>query len=107
MLALYVIAGSNVVESSQWEVLIKVVLLLLFNSLIVANIALSIKRIHDINLSGWCWLIYLLPFVSYLFSCGVTLIDGTVGPNRFEPDPKGRVGYQTSDRKGLAAASEV
>jgi uncharacterized membrane protein YhaH (DUF805 family) len=82
------------VEASEWQVPVKCLFIVLVCAVLVANIAQTIRRMHDINLPGWCWFIYLLPFVSYLFSCGVTLIDGTPGPNRFGPDPKGRPSYQ-------------
>ena len=50
---------------------------------LVPNIAVGIRRMHDIDRSGW-WI--LLPIVNIVFWCQ----DGTRGPNRFGPDPQGR-----------------
>lgn len=45
--------------------------------------ALTWRRMHDTNNSGWMSIIPIYGFI-------LTLIDGTKGPNRFGPDPKGR-----------------
>lgn len=44
----------------------------------------GVKRMHDVNKSGW----YLLIPLYNLF---LLLTDGTPGPNRFGDDPKGRI----------------
>jgi len=50
---------------------------------IVPYIAVAVRRMHDQDRSGW-WI--LVPIASLIF----LFIDGTPGPNRFGPDPKGR-----------------
>jgi uncharacterized membrane protein YhaH (DUF805 family) len=50
---------------------------------IVPAIAVAVRRMHDQDRSGW-WI--LVPIVNIIFM----FIDGTPGPNRFGPDPKGR-----------------
>jgi uncharacterized membrane protein YhaH (DUF805 family) len=52
-------------------------------------IAVSVKRWHDRDRSGWWVLILLIPVVGWLWA----LIDngflrGTPGPNRFGPQPQ-------------------
>ena len=50
--------------------------------------ALYIKRCHDRDRSGWYLLIALIPFVGLLWIwIELGLLRGTVGPNRFGPDP--------------------
>jgi len=49
-----------------------------------------IKRLHDINLSGWYSLINLIPYVGGFFGLIVLFIDGTKGPNKYGTDPKNR-----------------
>ncbi|OGU71015.1 MAG: hypothetical protein A2V93_02655 [Ignavibacteria bacterium RBG_16_34_14] len=44
----------------------------------------GIKRMHDVDNSGWY---ILIP----IFSLFLLFTDGTVGPNRFGDDPKGRL----------------
>jgi len=50
---------------------------------IVPYIAVAVRRMHDQDRSGW-WI--LVPIANLIF----LFIDGTPGPNRFGPDPKGR-----------------
>lgn len=81
--------------------------------LILPNIAVSVRRMHDINRSGW-WIVspwigfpiailggaldsgaisLLAILVMIGFSITVLVfnfLEGTPGPNRFGPDPKGR-----------------
>lgn len=56
--------------------------------IIWAGMALSVKRWHDLNKSGWWLLIALIPLAGALF----TLVEqgfhaGTEGPNNYGPDP--------------------
>ncbi len=52
------------------------------------TLAVSIKRWHDRNHSGWWVLVVLLPFVGWIVSLVANgVLRGTEGPNRFGPDP--------------------
>jgi uncharacterized membrane protein YhaH (DUF805 family) len=56
------------------------------------GLALQVKRWHDRDKSGVWVLINLIPIVGAFWSlieCG--FLDGTMGPNRFGPSPKGIV----------------
>lgn len=57
------------------------------------SIAVSVKRLHDRDQSGWWILIGLIPIIGsiYLFIV-VGCLRGTVGENRFGPDPLGDEG---------------
>lgn len=50
-----------------------------------------VKRLHDINLSGWWSLISFVPYLGGLFGFIVLFIDGQKGPNKYGHDPKGRL----------------
>ena len=55
------------------------------------HLAVFVKRWHDRDKSGWWVLINLIPVIGWfwtLIECG--FLDGTVGPNKYGPDPKGR-----------------
>ena len=56
--------------------------------LIVLLIANTVKRLHDIELSGWWIWIFILTFGGggVLYIC-LALIPGTKGPNKYGPDP--------------------
>jgi uncharacterized membrane protein YhaH (DUF805 family) len=52
-----------------------------------AGIAISIKRIHDINWSGWAFLLFFVPIVNIIFWLFLGIAKGTSGPNKYGPDP--------------------
>ncbi|MGZ3297789.1 MAG: DUF805 domain-containing protein [Asticcacaulis sp.] len=54
------------------------------------KIAVTVKRWHDRDKSGWMYLILLIPLIGWIWTlieCG--FLDGTPGPNRYGPSPKG------------------
>ena len=55
----------------------------------VQSLALAVRRMHDIDKSGWYVLVGALPFVGGLIFLALTLIQGTQGPNNFGHDPYG------------------
>jgi uncharacterized membrane protein YhaH (DUF805 family) len=59
-----------------------------FIALVWSGICVGIKRFHDRDKSGWWILIQLVPLIGgiwYFVEAGC--LRGTVGPNRFGPDP--------------------
>lgn len=54
---------------------------------IVAWVICAIRRIHDLDMAGWWVLIMLVPYLGGAAVLGMCLVKGTVGPNRFGPDP--------------------
>ncbi len=61
----------------------------------VPNIAVGIRRLHDIDKSGWFLLLGLIPFVGGIILLVFFVMDGTRGANRFGPDPKDPAGAQS------------
>jgi len=51
-------------------------------AMFIPFLAVSIRRMHDQDKSGWFILIPIYGFI-------LLFIEGTRGPNRFGPDPKG------------------
>ncbi|HZZ37412.1 MAG TPA: DUF805 domain-containing protein [Caulobacteraceae bacterium] len=63
---------------------------LLLLALVWPALAIQVKRWHDRDKSGWMVLINLIPLVGVLWTlieCG--FLDGTPGPNKYGPSPKG------------------
>jgi len=56
--------------------------------MLIPGLAVSIRRLHDQDKSGW-WI--LVPIAGAIM---VMFIGGTAGPNRFGPDPKGAADAQ-------------
>lgn len=63
---------------------------LIYLGLLIPSIAVTVRRLHDTNRSGWWLLISLIPLIGGLVLFVFTVLDGTPGPNRFGSDPKGR-----------------
>jgi uncharacterized membrane protein YhaH (DUF805 family) len=54
---------------------------------ILPGLAVAVRRLHDINRSGWWLLLSLIPFgglVLLIFAC----LDSDPGPNQYGPNPK-------------------
>lgn len=62
----------------------------------VPMLAVSVRRLHDTDRSGWWILLGLIPLLGGLVVFIFDVLDGTPGPNKFGPDPKGR-GANTAD----------
>ncbi len=61
---------------------------LLSLALLLPNIAVQVRRLHDIGKSGAWWWISLVPFVGVILLIVWYATEGTRGPNQFGPDPK-------------------
>ncbi len=48
---------------------------------------LKIKRLHDFDFSGWWMLLFLVPFLGGLWGFLIFCIPGTMGDNRYGPQP--------------------
>jgi uncharacterized membrane protein YhaH (DUF805 family) len=57
--------------------------------LFLPSLAVAVRRLHDIDRSGWYILVALLPVIGTLILLWWYLKPGTPGPNRFGPDPRG------------------
>jgi uncharacterized membrane protein YhaH (DUF805 family) len=51
----------------------------------LATVALTIRRLHDTDRSGWWYLILLLPYVGVIILVVILARGGTPGPNRYQP----------------------
>lgn len=56
-------------------------------AILVPNLAVSVRRLHDIDKSGWFILLAFVPVVSLVLLV-LFCLDGTPGDNRFGPSPK-------------------
>ena len=67
------------------------VIVLVSLGLFLPSLAVQIRRLHDSDKSGW-WILLGLTGIGSLVLLIFYLLDGTAGPNRHGPDPKGRGG---------------
>lgn len=57
-------------------------------ALLLPTIAVSVRRLHDTNRSGWFMLLGLIPIVGGIILLIFFTQDSKPGPNRFGPNPK-------------------
>jgi len=69
--------------------------LMLMAAMIVPSIAVAVRRMHDMDKSGWILLLALVPFVNF-YLLYLAVQPGIAGPNRFGPDPKIGEGLMTA-----------
>lgn len=74
--------------SSTLSGIVAIVLGIFYLVIIIPSISIGVRRLHDVDKSGWLMLLCIVPLISlvllYFF-----VIKGTDGPNRFGADPLG------------------
>lgn len=83
--------ASNSASGFGFGVLIGIIVLI---ADIWFGLAQGVKRLHDVDKSGWLILLGLIPLVNIVLGLYMLFADGTVGPNSYGPDPKNRMPYQ-------------
>lgn len=78
--------GGGLISKESSDGILKLYQLLV----LIPSIAVGVRRIHDVNKSGW---FILIPIYNLVLFC----IDGTKGPNKYGPDPKEDTGMSTTD----------
>ena len=54
--------------------------------LFLPGLAVAIRRLHDVDKSGW-WFLLVFTVIGLIVLIAWGCMRGTVGPNRFGPDP--------------------
>ena len=55
---------------------------------LIPSLAVSVRRLHDTNKSGWLILICFVPLVGGIVLLVLMAIEGDAGPNQYGPNPK-------------------
>ncbi len=61
--------------------------ILLILATIIPSIAVTARRFHDQDKSGWWMLVMLVPFLGWIVLLVFMTVEGTRGTNRYGPDP--------------------
>jgi len=84
VLCIYVLVAIVRTITYSWNVLVwEWVGVFISVATFLPYLAVSVRRMHDTDNSGW-WAI--IPGIVFIFAC----VDGTPGDNKYGPDPKGR-----------------
>ena len=61
----------------------------------IPGIAVTVRRMHDTNRSGWWVMLNCLPYLGSLVVMVLACLDSQPGGNRYGPNPKGVLGPGT------------
>ncbi|WP_343204225.1 DUF805 domain-containing protein [Xanthomonas campestris] len=68
--------------------MVSAVIVIVALALIVPSIAVTVRRLHDQNKSGWFYLISLVPYVGGFVVLVFMCLEGTPGPSQYGESPK-------------------
>ena len=69
-------------------------------AILIPSISVSVRRLHDIDRTGWWVLISLVPLVGWIVLLVFHVQDSTPGTNRYGPNPK------STDYQGTTAQTQ-
>lgn len=52
------------------------------------TLALTVRRFHDVNKSGWFYLVAFIPILGAIWIFVITLTEGDSNQNQYGPNPK-------------------
>jgi uncharacterized membrane protein YhaH (DUF805 family) len=67
---------------------------LFYLAVLIPNLSIQIRRLHDLDRTGWWWFLGLIPIVGGIILLIWYCTKGTDGQNRFGPDPLGGLAPQ-------------
>lgn len=50
---------------------------------VLPTLAVTVRRLHDTDRSGWWWWIGIVPFIGQIWLFVLMVLPGTPGPNRY------------------------
>lgn len=100
LILFFVIVGASAAAGGSEEGLgliggLMVFLIAIFGlAMFIPNLAVTVRRFHDQDQSGWLVLLNLIPFGG-LVVLVFMFLEGTHGPNKYGADPKGGYDEET------------
>jgi len=83
---LVIVAASIIDAVIEIPVFTAIVLL----GLVIPDIAITVRRLHDFDQTGWLVLICVLPFAGFVATIVFGCIGSSPGPNKYGPGPDGK-----------------
>ncbi len=57
-------------------------------AVLIPGLAVSVRRLHDTNRSGWWLLLYFIPIIGWIWILILMVRDSDSGMNNYGPNPK-------------------
>lgn len=70
-------------EGGSDDLVVSIATVVFYIPLLFISVVLMVRRLHDLNQSGWLSLLYLVPLVNLFFALYLTFAKGTDGENQF------------------------
>ena len=68
--------------------------------IIIPSLAVTVRRLHDVNKSGWFYFIVFIPLIGVFWLLVLLATEGDAGPNQYGEDPKNQ--YNEFDKIGAS-----
>ncbi|WP_407542962.1 DUF805 domain-containing protein (plasmid) [Deinococcus radiomollis] len=81
---------TNTSSVSPFALVLTVIYGIYILATIVPNIAINVRRLHDVGYSGWVFLIVLIPIVGPIVLLVFDATDSKPGTNQWGQNPKGQ-----------------
>lgn len=81
-------AGFEAIESGAVAPIVLLPAALFLLASIIPNIAVTVRRLHDSNKSGWMYLLTCIPYIGFIFFIVFGFLPGTRGENDYGFDPR-------------------
>jgi uncharacterized membrane protein YhaH (DUF805 family) len=88
------VVGFGLVAVAIWgvepalDIVVFVVAGMMLFALVLPGLAAAVRRLHDTDRSGACYLMVLIPGIGGIVLLLLLVQPGTTGPNRFGPPPE-------------------
>ena len=57
-------------------------------AMVLPSLAVTVRRLHDIERTGWWWFFGFVPFIGWLVLFVYSVLPGTSSENRYGPAPR-------------------
>ncbi|PIR04208.1 MAG: hypothetical protein COV59_03425 [Candidatus Magasanikbacteria bacterium CG11_big_fil_rev_8_21_14_0_20_39_34] len=84
ILAIIILLPISLMTGAAYETVVNIFAVFLF----LPSLAVTVRRLHDINKSGWYVLLNLIPFIGGLILFIFAVKSGDQGDNKYGPSPK-------------------
>ncbi len=80
--------GFEAIESGATAPIVLLPAALFLLASIIPSIAVTVRRLHDSNKSGWMYLLTCIPYIGFIFFIVFGFLPGTHGENDYGFDPR-------------------